>query len=118
MGKLFDRDGSGTISWAELRYAFTEISKHACPVANPVAIMKLEGVITRLDRILRGGSSNAERQTGAGEEPWDRRLDVVHAQSEVLVARLHALEKDVNEFFEAMGYNPEDYDLGDGDSVE
>jgi len=116
--KLFDRDGSGTISWSELHDAFVQISKHACPVASPLEIMKLEGIVTRLDRTLREASRGGAMQVNGGPEPWDRRLDLVHARSEVLVARLHSLEKDVNEFFEAMGYNHDKHCRSDDDSTE
>eukprot|EP00446_Apocalathium_sp_SHHI-4_P079370 CAMPEP_0177488520 /NCGR_PEP_ID=MMETSP0369-20130122/30200_1 /TAXON_ID=447022 ORGANISM="Scrippsiella hangoei-like, Strain SHHI-4" /NCGR_SAMPLE_ID=MMETSP0369 /ASSEMBLY_ACC=CAM_ASM_000364 /LENGTH=524 /DNA_ID=CAMNT_0018964895 /DNA_START=8 /DNA_END=1579 /DNA_ORIENTATION=- len=107
--KAFDRDNNGTISWDELKESLTQISRHASPLASPLEIMKIEGVLVRLDRTLRNwrtkhpSSADKHHRNDMG---WDQRLELVHARSALLKERLKALDGDLQVFFKAMNYDP------------
>jgi len=108
--KAFDRDNNGTVSWDELKESLTQISRHASPLASPLEIMKIEGVLVRLDRTLRDWrskqpSSSADKHH-RNDVDWDQRLELVHARSALLKERLKALDGDLQVFFKAMNYDP------------
>lgn len=101
--KSIDTDNSGNLSWDELTNAFLQISKHSSSVASPLEIMKLEGVLVRLDRTL----SSLKKDREDGTVGWDHQLDQVHARASLLKARLRAIEAELQEFFQRVGYDAE-----------
>mmetsp|Transcript_41568 Transcript_41568/g.89248 ORF Transcript_41568/g.89248 Transcript_41568/m.89248 type:complete len:480 (-) Transcript_41568:14-1453(-) len=106
--KAIDRDNNNVLSWDEVFDAFTQISKHGESSSNSVLeIMRMEGVLMKLDRRLRTSSANKLTASGLPEPPkFDRKLEEVHARSSLLKARIKALDSELLQFFKATGFTP------------
>mmetsp|Transcript_65150 Transcript_65150/g.201664 ORF Transcript_65150/g.201664 Transcript_65150/m.201664 type:complete len:432 (-) Transcript_65150:78-1373(-) len=91
-----DRDGDQSLTWDEFRDGLLQLSRPF----SAKDVMWLEGHVFKLDAALR---------EKAGQNPglaWDMRLNKVHAKATFVSERLGILERDLEEFFSHVGFQP------------
>jgi len=103
-----DRNGDHELTYTEIRRAFRQIARHANAkgMASVLEVMKLEGRLAKLDRTMEKQYMDVKNDPNA-ENSWDRRLERVHATSNLLRERVLAVEDDLKRFFQAQDFQPD-----------